>query len=282
MYDVVHGSDFVYHAFGGGAERRHRQFKAFFSVQNPAIDPPSRKRYPNWKVRPLLVWMNYIFPLTWLLGKKFSVDEQTIGFQGNHQDKKRITYKAEGDGFQADALCQDGFTFQFYYRNEPARKRKATNIALQLDKPTETRKKKSTQFTDKTLSGQGALRTRLDSTLDHMPLPSGVNSRCSMHRWLGIETEKSILKCKACNVNLCPQCYRVFHVEQDLVKIKQRIRDFYVSSEDKCEIYPMEEETLTTPPHHRQDHGSIRKKRRMGGGSETRNSASKFENFEEI
>jgi hypothetical protein len=26
--DVVHGSDFVYRAFGGGAERRHRQFKA--------------------------------------------------------------------------------------------------------------------------------------------------------------------------------------------------------------------------------------------------------------
>jgi hypothetical protein len=102
-----------------------------------------------------------------------------------------------------------------------------------------------------------------------------------MHRWIGIETEKNVLTCKACNIN-CPQCYRVFHVEQDLVEIKQRIRDFYVSSEDKCEIYPMEEETLTTPPHHRQDHGSIRKKRRMGGGSETRNSASKFENFEEI
>ena len=52
-----------------------------------------------------------------------SCDEQTIGFQGNHKDKKRITYKAEGDGFQCDALCQDGFTYQFYFRNEPAPKR---------------------------------------------------------------------------------------------------------------------------------------------------------------
>lgn len=35
----------------------------------------------------------------------------------NHQDKKGITYKAEGGGFQA--LCQNGFTYQFYYQNEP-------------------------------------------------------------------------------------------------------------------------------------------------------------------
>ena len=118
--DEVHGNDFVSRSFGARAELRHRQFKAFFAVQNPAIETPCRKRYPNWKIRPLLLWMNLIFPLAWLLGKKFSVDEQTIGFQGNHKDKKRITYKAEGDGFQADALCEDGFTFQFYYRNEPA------------------------------------------------------------------------------------------------------------------------------------------------------------------
>ena len=37
-----------------------------------------------------------------------------------HADKKSITYKAEGDGFQVDALCEDGFFFQFYFRNDPA------------------------------------------------------------------------------------------------------------------------------------------------------------------
>ena len=36
-----------------------------------------------------------------------------------HTDKKRITYKNEGDGFQADALCNDGYCYQFYFRNEP-------------------------------------------------------------------------------------------------------------------------------------------------------------------
>jgi hypothetical protein len=48
-------------------------------------------------------------PLAWILGRVFSLDEQTIGFQGHHVDKKPITYKAEGDGFQHHALCQDGW-----------------------------------------------------------------------------------------------------------------------------------------------------------------------------
>ena len=47
----------------------------------------------------------------------------TMGFQGQHRDKKRITYKTEGDGFQCDALCQDGFCYSFYMRNDPAPKR---------------------------------------------------------------------------------------------------------------------------------------------------------------
>jgi hypothetical protein len=55
-----------------------------------------------------------------ILGRTFSVDEQTIGFQGHHVDKRRITYKDEGDGFQCDCLAQDGWTHQVYFRNEPA------------------------------------------------------------------------------------------------------------------------------------------------------------------
>ena len=64
--------------------------------------------------------MNYLFPLIWLLGACFAIDEMKIGFQGMHADKKRITYKAEGYGFQVDAICEDGFCFQFYFRNDPA------------------------------------------------------------------------------------------------------------------------------------------------------------------
>ena len=55
--------------------------------------------------------MNYIFPTAWLLGVAIAIDEMTMGFQGRHGDKKRITYKNEGDGFQADALAEDGYCY---------------------------------------------------------------------------------------------------------------------------------------------------------------------------
>lgn len=121
--DPLHGNDFVYKSFGPNAERRFRHFKAFFACQNPSINVPPRKEFPNWKVRPLLQWMNAIFPEVWLVGVSFSVDEMTMGFQGKHADAKRITYKRAGDGFQCDALCSDGFTYQFYMRNDPAPKK---------------------------------------------------------------------------------------------------------------------------------------------------------------
>ena len=57
---------------------------------------------------------------SWILTKTISINEMTIDFQGMHQDKKRITYKTEGDGFQCDALCDNGFTYQVYFRNHPA------------------------------------------------------------------------------------------------------------------------------------------------------------------
>ena len=44
-------------------------------------------------------------------------------FQGQHKDKQRVTYKAEGDGFQDDALCDEGFQYQVHMRNYPAPKK---------------------------------------------------------------------------------------------------------------------------------------------------------------
>ena len=95
----VHGNDFIYHTFGPNAERCHCHFKTFLEIQDPEISTPSRKKYPNLKVRPLVQWMNYLFPLIWLLGSCFAVDEMIIGFRGMHAEKKRITYKAEGGGY---------------------------------------------------------------------------------------------------------------------------------------------------------------------------------------
>ena len=68
--------------------------------------------------------MNYQYPLAWKLERACCVvDEMTMRFKGKHKDKRRITYKTEGDGFQSDALCDDGYCYQIYTRNDPAPKK---------------------------------------------------------------------------------------------------------------------------------------------------------------
>ena len=73
-----------------------------------------------YKVDSILKHTQVMSMRAWRLGRDISGDEQTIGFQGKHEDKLRITYKAEGDGFQCDAICDSGFTWMFYYRNQKA------------------------------------------------------------------------------------------------------------------------------------------------------------------
>ena len=52
-----------------------------------------------------------------IMVKWISVDGQTISFKGRHVDTFRINYKKEGDGFQCDAICADGYTFSVYFRD---------------------------------------------------------------------------------------------------------------------------------------------------------------------
>ena len=117
--DDINGNDFVNRSLGPQAVRRHKHFRRFFATQNPLLRPPSSKDSPNWKIDSFLKWIIKISTKAWRLSQKVSVDEQTTGFQGRHVSKLRITYKKEGDGFQYDALCDDGYTFMFYFRHEP-------------------------------------------------------------------------------------------------------------------------------------------------------------------
>jgi Transposase IS4 len=121
--DYVNGSDLCFQVFGRKGERRHKHFKTFFAVQDPLKIVPPKVTHPNWKVDPFLAWIQDVSMAAWDLGQEFSCDEQTIGFKGNHQDKQRISYKKEGDGFLADAISEDGYTYSFYFRNMPAPKK---------------------------------------------------------------------------------------------------------------------------------------------------------------
>ena len=118
--DPIQGNDLIYNSFAPKCVRKLKHFKAFFSVCNPLVPTPSKKSHPNFKVDNFLRHIDTSSREGWLLGENVSIDEQTIGFQGRHADKQRITYKKEGDGFQCDAVCDSGFTFSFYFRNQPA------------------------------------------------------------------------------------------------------------------------------------------------------------------
>ena len=111
--DKLHRIDFIYNSFGENADCRHQNFKTFLAVQYNAIETPSINKYTNRKVINLLNYMNLLFPLIWILDIYFVIDEITIGFQCMHDDTRCMTYKNEGYGFQCDALCQDGFFYQF-------------------------------------------------------------------------------------------------------------------------------------------------------------------------
>ena len=118
--DPVNGNDFVSNSLGPNATRRHKHFRRFFACQNPVTPPKPRKTNPMWKIEEFLCHVLKVSLTAWTCGEIISVDEQTVGFKGRHTDKLRITYKAEGDGFQCDALCSDGYTYTFYFRNVPA------------------------------------------------------------------------------------------------------------------------------------------------------------------
>ena len=64
-----------------------------FCIQDPSKQAPERKHRPLHKVEPFLAHVQVTSMEAWRLGCDISGDEQTIGFQGRHADKLRITYK---------------------------------------------------------------------------------------------------------------------------------------------------------------------------------------------
>jgi hypothetical protein len=67
-------------------------------------------------------------------------------------------------------------------------------------------------------------RLRLDQSLSHLPVvPEGEkgNHVCQLHRWASGSTippgaRNMVCRCSACAVNVCLQCYELFHTETNL------------------------------------------------------------------
>ena len=114
----------------GGPARRWTQFRSFFHIQDDSArnwkkaDPntgefmtlPFGAAGPLSKCEPMLSYARYKWGVSWLPGKRLSLDEETAGFKGRCALVVRIKNKTEGDGFQADAICEGGYTITFWFR----------------------------------------------------------------------------------------------------------------------------------------------------------------------
>ena len=82
---------------------------------------------------------------------------------------------------------------------------------------------KAVKMTDKALDPYtGMLRYRLDHTLLHFPVPNKkVHANCQLHLWMTKKKyRKQLMQCPVCNVVLCIECYRPFHVIPNLIDLK--------------------------------------------------------------
>ena len=50
---------------------------------------------------------------------------------------------------------------------------------------------------------------------------------CRLHNWFGGTSKYKIMYCPVCDINLCVNCYKLFHTEANLVGIKDKLKKDY-------------------------------------------------------
>jgi hypothetical protein len=84
------------------------------------MSPPAKDKCPTFKVDEFFRWLRHIWKEAWLLAEGFSVDKQTCKIQGKCKYKSHCgKFKQLGDRLQEDCIADDGYTWDFYFRNEP-------------------------------------------------------------------------------------------------------------------------------------------------------------------
>eukprot|EP00959_Pyramimonas_sp_CCMP1952_P415432 8704856-Pyramimonas_sp.AAC.1 len=112
----IYGDSRVRRLFPKNPRRRWKHLRSLFHVSYPFDD--KAKRGKLGKIQELEDYLKKRCEELWRTGFKGSLDEQTIGFSGRCALKIRIKCKAEGDGFQCDAYCEEGYTFTWLWRME--------------------------------------------------------------------------------------------------------------------------------------------------------------------
>ena len=115
------------------------------------------------------------------------------------------------------------------------RKRKSTVLVASAAtaEMNETKRLRTNQIKDDSLYVHGSLFIRLNTSEVHLPDEAKGEARYSLHKWLEIDTQKGIAMCKSCNVNLCKACFKLFHTEHDLVRMKKTLNLKYSNNTRK-------------------------------------------------
>ena len=114
------GNDEIARIMGPSAGHTWQLFKTFLGCQDPLSEPPPKKECPNYKCHELMDWARFMWRQGWILNPDFSIDEQVSMVTGKSEYKSRTgLFKRIGDGLPADTLADDGYTWYFYFRNEP-------------------------------------------------------------------------------------------------------------------------------------------------------------------
>ena len=75
---------------------------------------------------------------------------------------------------------------------------------------------------------KGSLKSRSDhNNVRHMPskVPGGKHKYCQLNYWATKKKKHAqLLKCEACGVNLCVDCYALYHTEANLVGRKESLK----------------------------------------------------------
>ena len=87
------------------------------------VNVTSINQAPNHKVDHIFSHLIQVSTEVFDPGSNLSSYKQYTSFQGHHADKQWIKFKHTGDVFLIDAVLGDGYTINFYMRNEPPPKK---------------------------------------------------------------------------------------------------------------------------------------------------------------
>ena len=98
-------------------------YSDFFAVQDLMVNVTSINQAPNHKVDHIFSHLIQVSTEVFDPGSNISSYNQYTSFQGHHANKQCIKFKHTGDVFLIDAVLGDGYTINFYMRNEPPPKK---------------------------------------------------------------------------------------------------------------------------------------------------------------